>query len=209
MSSGDNISEEKGRFEDIWQGILPGLEPLPREAISLEALPKTDITSLGASLLRERRVPENSGACERRLMQEKRDQKSSGTWDERRFLQERLELESSICMVYRALLKRCPSTLAAQMRTLAAEQRRMHDTIRTLYFVLTGEEPPEAEVCPYISRYAHSMRNLCNEQHQSSQIYADAEGLTEDARLKSAFVRLSREKREQSIALMALLNKII
>ena len=187
MPISDNTPKLSEKFDDVWQEILPGLEPLPPQVRNIDDINK-------------KHVPHIQGGLE---------EKTDCVGDMTCFLRARIEQECSIHRFYQALIKKSPQRTAQAMMELARAQKQVLAGLMALYFLKTGEKSACGKACPYISSVPHAIRNLCNDEAHSGNIYKKAAGQTDDERFISVFGEIVEIKIRNSKALIRLLGPLI
>lgn len=187
MPFSDNMPKRSEKFDDIWQEILPGLEPLPPE------VRHTDDKNIKHAPCRVGRSEKKDDCYE----------------DVACFLRIRIDQECSICGFYQALIKKCPKRVTQHLVPLEKLQDQVLARLMTLYFLKTGDKGACGKACPYISSVPHAIRNLCNEEAESGNKYKQAASQTDDQRLASAFAEIAEIKIQNSVSLIRILGSVI
>lgn len=187
MSISDNTPKPSEKFDDVWQEILPGLEPLPPQVRNIDDKNTKD-------------VPHIQG------IEEKKDDCAD---DMTCFLRLMMEQECSTHRFYQALIKKSPKSAKQAMMPLEKAQRQVLTRLMALYFLKTGEKSACGRACPYISSVPHAIRNLCNDEADNRDKYSQAARRTDDKRLISAFTEIAEMKIQNSQALVRLLGTVI
>lgn len=186
MSLPINTPIPSEKFEDIWQEILPGLEPLPPEVRLQDPPPK--------------RNPEPETRPENQRQR---------NFDTIEFLMREIAQECLISAFYRELIKKSPPKLRASLLPLEKSQKQAVDSLMTLCFLRTGEKPGCPNGCPFVCSIPHAFRNLCNEETRRARLYSKASERVNDRHEARVFSDIAEIKSLSSQTLMCLLGVII
>lgn len=196
MSSSDSI--DKNRFEDIWQGILPGLEPLPPAVVNYELLKKQQASDNGIS---------SDPIPHRPITAAMKGTPDSCTEPELIFLKSRREQESDILRFYQTLIKNCSKRTAQELVPLERLQKQVLSRLVAVYFLKTGERGKPCSSCPYICSVPHAIRNLCNEEAAGFDKYTWA--ASEYSRIKQICEEIAQIKAHNTHELEMLLGRVM
>jgi len=195
-SSNVNDKGNKEKFENLWQGILPELEPLPR-AVNAFNIMKEQIASSGTA-------PKKTSVSDSTLPLMCTEPTAESTHN---FLKCRILQESATCKFYKALSKKCPPKIARALASLEKSQQQVLTRLETVYFLKTGYRNQPANACPYIYSIPHALRNLCNEESDSYEDYICASG--KFTNLRTLYEDLADTKAAAARTLESVLETII
>lgn len=176
-------SETEGRFEDIWQGILPGLEPLPPGLI------------------------DNNQDCPVHVNDKIEESIKEKSPDELVFLKARLKQENAIFRYYEALIKKCHQQTGKMLIPLARAQKQILSRIMTTYFLKTGIKCEMPSSCTFVCSIPYAVRNLYNEELNSVREYKTC--CTDIEQIKKLCEEITQVKLHNASELEKILESII